>query len=266
MLIRLHTNWFSWIALVIVVISIAVYLLFYYGAASQPAVNSLPPDVAHALEYFNALNSNKTILVPSEYYSLATAYSINGNTVVSNETEYADVLLKNENFSNVNFVLIDMGQLNSLQTLYYSAGIDLNYSIVSFPIDYTVMNLSTTAKNCYDYSNATNAFAFCQFFVLGKRFGNITLANFPASSTLYAINASVYYDGKSMLYLPSDVTSNSTNLKRGVMFVYERLTSFYLPPQLMSTFYGEHMFLPNSTTNTLLDSFGEARVVPLSRA
>ena len=268
MIIRLNVRWLSWIALVVVVILIALYFLFYYGQSSQPTVTELPADVAHALEYFNALNSNKTILVPSEYYSLATAYSINGNKVISNETEYANILLKNENFSNVNFVLIDIGQLNFLQSLYYYAGISLNYSIIPFPISYTITNLSTNAKNCYDYKNATAGFAFCQFFVLGRRFGNITIANFPASSTLYSINASpinasVYYNGKNMFYLPSDVTSNSTGLKHGVIFVYEGLVNLYLPSQLMSTFYGEHMFLPNSTTNNVFDSFGEARVVAL---
>lgn len=261
MLIKLNIKLISWTIFLIAAASVITYIAI--NLPTSPSPTPLPSDVAHALEYFSASNSNKTIIVPSEYYSQAMIYSINNNKIISNDSEYANILLKNRKYPGIDFALIDMNTLNYLPQVYSNAGLLFNYSITAFPAEYTIENLSNSAKNCINYANSTDAFAQCYLFILGSKIGPLALATFPGNSTVDTVNASVFYNGTAMRYVPTAILPNSTNFKTGVMFVYIGLTPLYLPPQLMKTFYGSEMFLPTTIAKNVLDSFGEARVVSL---
>ncbi len=278
MIIKINIKLLSLAAFVILVAAVAGYFLFFYVSASgtQP---QLPSDVAYALEYFNAVNSNKTIIVPSIYYSLAQSYMIKNNRVISNDSEYAQILFNGKRYNNTDFVLMDMNQLNFLKSLYSDAGLPLHYNITVFPSSYAFGNISGNERNCDAYSNSTELFAECQLYVsysvtspgnssqiIANKttdVGYIAVAYFPNDPTLHAINASVFYNGTGMMYVPSAVNPASKDILAGIAFVYENVTTLYLPPKIMETFYGSHMFLPNSTTNQIFDSFGEARVVEM---
>ncbi len=268
MIIRINIKLWSLVAFAVVIVAITSYLFLSYGAGStvQP---QLPSSVAYALEYFNAVNSNKTIIVPSAYYELAQSYMINNNKLISNDSEYAQILFNNKKYNNTNFVLIDIDQLDALDDLYSAANLPLNYTITVFPSSFITGNISNTERNCnvYETNTSNDVFAECQIWVtitspsnssqkINVTDGYVGLATFPNNLT-YAINASVFYNGETMTYLPSFVNSSSSNFLGGVVFVYENLTTFYLPPEIMQTFYGSHMFLPNSTTNVLFDDFGK---------
>ncbi len=263
MIIRFNIKLLLWISFLVVVTVIVSYFLLT-NKPSSTGPSPLPSNVVYALEYFNAANSNSTILVPSEYYTQASLYSINNNKVIENDSEYANILLKNESYPNVNFVLIDMNTLNSLSELYADAGLNLNYSITTFPTTYSITNLSSGDRNCIDYVNKTDMFAQCSLFVFGKRLGPVALVSFPGSSTVDPVNASVFYNGTAMNYIRSAVLSNSTNFRPGVMFVYVNLVTMYLPEELMNTFYGKEMFLPLGMAKNIFDGFGEARTIKLN--
>lgn len=272
MIIKIKPKTVSLVAFVLAVIVVVAFFIFYSGPSTS--IPQLPVNVVQALEYFNAANSNATILVPSIYYTQAATYSINNNKVVANDSEYAGILLGNKTYPGIEFVLLDMGQLNYLNTLYSHLGITPDYNISVLPSTYTITNLSESARNClYYYGSASNWFAECANYaavpnpvntsqILGYvRNGDITLAEIPGYSGILAINASVFYNGTGMTYLPSSINSSSQNFENGVIFVYENLTALYLPQQLMSTFYGKNMFLPRSMVDGVLDGYGEARVV-----
>ena len=243
----------------VLVIALGYYLFLHF---SQRPQYFLPVDIKYALEYFNAVNSNKTIIVPSAYYTYAKALAINGNNVVQNDSLYARLLLGNAPNTGDYYVLIAMSQLDNLSLLYNEAGLAANYSIVPFPITYTKQNLTTGARNCLVYSNSSREFSQCNLYFGGVKAGNISLAIFPSNtSALYTVNASVFYNGEQSVYIPSTISTNSTNLKLGIMFVYENITTLYLPKELMRTFYGREMFLPLAMLNNVVDGYGEARVV-----
>lgn len=278
MIIRLNLKLFSWAVLTVIVLAIVVYILLNINTASS-ASTQLPSDVVHALEYFNAANTNKTIIVPSSYYSQASLYSINNNKVISNDTEYANILFNNKTYPGINFILIEMNQLNFLKQLYSEADLTSSYNLTVFPTVYKFGNLSSSERNCYDYGNNTDAFIECEIYISysipnplnssqkingTKNFGYIALAAFPASSTLYTINASIFYNGQNRTYIASFVNSSEANFLKGLVFVYENVTTFYLSPAIMKTFYGREMFLPSTMLNNVFDSYGEARTIILS--
>ncbi len=268
MLLRINVNLLSFVAVILIVAAAAIYIVFFSGLFNSPAQQQLPQDVQYALEYFNAVNSNKTILVPAMYYNLAKEYAINGNTVIENETEYANILLKNASYPGVDYVLIDMAQLNYLDELYKNAGLALSYNIIEFPVNYTVENLTSDARNCIDFVNSTRGFAQCQLYIGNLKYGPISLVTFPGNNALYTVKGAVFYNGnvyakENSTYLMSDVSSNSTHYKKGIMFVYENIATFYIPSELMSTFYGTEMFLPPPFSKNVTDSYGEARVIGL---
>ncbi len=278
MIIKINIKLLSLAVFIVLAAAVVVYFLFSYTSTGG-VQQQLPSDVAYALEYFNAVNSNKTIIVPSIYYQLAQGYMINNNQVISNDSEYAQILFDGKRYNNTDFVLIDMNQLNFLKSLYSGVGLPLHYNVTVFPSSYVFGNVSRDERNCDAYSNSTELFAECQLYVsysvtnpnnssqiIANKttdVGYIAVAYFPNNPTLYAINASVFYNGTDMVYVPSDVNSTSKDFLAGIAFVYENVTTLYLPPEIMGTFYGSHMFLPNSTTNKILDSFGEARVVAM---
>ncbi len=268
MLFRINVKLASEIAAALIVVLIVVYLIFFSGLFKQTPQQQLPNDVQYALEYFNAANSNATILVPSQYYRLAKQFSINGNSAVENDSEYANVLLDNASYPNIDFVLIDMAQLNDLAALYNRTGRPLSYSIIEFPTNYTVENLTQGSRNCAVFKNATREFAQCELYIGNIKYGPISLAVFPGNDALYTIEGAVFYNGSiytknNATYLPTSIAINGTHSKKGIIFVYENIAVFYLPNTLMSTFYGKEMFMPSPIAANVTDSYGEARVIKL---
>lgn len=268
MLLRINTRLMSIAIAALITVSIIAYLVLFSNLFQQAPQQQLPTDIQYALEYFNAANSNSTILVPSQYYQLAKQFEINGNSIIENDSEYANILLKNASYPGVNYVLIDMAQLNSLADLYNETGSILSFGITEFPINYTIENLTSGAKNCAVFRNSTREFAQCDLYVANARYGPISLAIFPGNDTLYTVKGAVFYSSNicsksNMTYLPSSVATNGTYSKDGIMFVYENVASFYIPGKLLSTFYGREMFMPPSIAVNVTASYGEARVIRL---
>jgi hypothetical protein len=275
MIIKINIKALSWAAFVIAISVLVAYFIFANHTESNSV--QLPADVAYALEYFNAVSSNKTLIVPSIYYDQAVGYAINNNKIIENDSEYANILFENKSYSGINYVLIDMGQLNYLQKLYEAIGLAVPYNITILAPDYRLQNLSQSARECLDYyTNSTNWFAFCESYVNVTiknplnpsqnlsamiALGHVSLGMFPKYTGLLVINASIFYNGINMEYFPSSISKNNSNFQNGIAFVYENLTTFYLPSQIMNTFYGKNMFLPVNMSSGMLDSYGEARVV-----
>ncbi len=250
------------VAIVIVVIVAVVYMFMSNGNTGQQKTVSVPNDVMYALEYFNAVNTNKTILVPSQYYSYAEQLAINGNTVIENDTEYADALLSNNTAGNAQFVLIDMAQLNYLPHLESLSGAP-NFTIVDFSPYFVSASVGSGYKNCSVAESSTDLFGICEL-TLGKAvLGYENIIRLPGASNVSILNASILYNGQNSTYLPSFANSSSLGFVNGVVFAYQNVTSIYLPSDLMSTFYGREMFLPIHYLNNVLDSYGEARVISL---
>ncbi len=253
-------------AAAVVIMVTAVYLLSGYIFPHAGPALILPANVTYALEYFNAVNSNKTILVPSAYYDLAKALAINGNKVVQNNTEYAGILLENKTYPNINFVLIDMEQLDGLKSLYADIGRTLDYNVTVFPSTYHIGNLSNSERNCLIYGNRSDMFAQCDLYFISVKVGSAAFAVFPGNPTIYEVNRSVFYNASAPSYSMdvSTARANSSAKKQGTVFVYEGLITLYLPKSLMSTFYGTEMFMPAFALNNVFDNFGEARIISLS--
>ena len=250
------------IAMIIVIATVAVYLVFFSNGGNQPNQVSAPADVKYALEYFNAVNSNKTILVPSQYYSYAEQLSINGNGAVENDTEYADILFSNGTPSNAQFILIDMAQLNDLPYLERLSTAP-NFTIVDFSPDFVNANIGSSYKNCSIAENSADFFGICEL-TFGKTvLGYENIVRLPGSSTISIVNASILYNGHNSTYLPSFANSSSVGLLKGVVFAYKNVANIYLSPEFMATFYGREMFLPYYTLSNVLASYGEARVIAL---
>lgn len=250
------------------VIALIVYFFFFTGAPQNQPPQAMPQSIAYALEYFNAVNSNKTIIVPSAYYPYAEALAINNNRVIENDTEYARILLNDSHYAGVDYVLIDMAQLNNMSALFEKAGVHAAWNVTEFNKTYYIANLSTgankTYRNCFVYGNATDVFDECQLFVSSLRIGDVALASFPRSSTICSINASIFYNGVNSTYIPSVASPNSTCFERGLMFVYQGVAAFYMSPSISQTFYGREMFMPYNMLRNVLDNYGEARVVSLN--
>ena len=251
------------IAIVIVVAVTVSYLVFFNGSGgSQPNQTSVPIDVRYALEYFNAVNSNQTILVPSQYYSYAEQLAINGNRAVENDTEYADILLSNASASNAGFILIDMAQLNSLPYLERLSNAP-NFTVIDFSTNFVSASIGSSYKNCSIAENSIDLFGICELTFDKAVLGYENVVRLPGSSSISIVNASILYNGHNSTYFPSFANSSSIGLLKGVVFAYENVTNLYLPPGLMATFYGSEMFLPYNKLSNVLDSYGEARIVSL---
>ena len=253
-------TYFLWI-LIAVIIILAVALFFVKLHKSTAVnVNSIPLSIQYALEYFNAAESNSTLLVPSQYYSAAKGLSINNNRVIQNNSLYYSVLFNNATLPEGYYVLMDMGNISSLP------------DITTFSYNFTVRNLSSSLQNCEIASSKTDAFAVCSIYsnvsvpVLNNtvtkkiNLGVGTFAVFPGNSTLVELNSTIVYNGKNSTYLRS-IRLNNTAFFGGSMFLYDNITAFYLSPRALQTFYGREMFFPNSTLKNVLDNFYSVRIV-----
>ncbi len=244
---------------IVVLVVVILAVLFIKPNHSQTAFG-LPQSIQYALEYFNAVNTNSTVLVPQEYYSAAKSLSINNNNVVSNSTEYNSILFGNATLPKGEFILIDMSQLSYLSNSSSSALSGLTKNLTQYSVNYTVENLTSAERNCLYFNGSGDSMALCQFYLDGIRIGRLTLVSFPGSSA-YIANASVIYNGENYTYIPSDINSSSTNFVSGIDFIYGGNFNVYLPKALMSTFYGREMFLPQNMLNNVVDSIGEARII-----
>lgn len=259
---RIRLNLFTLSAIVLaIIVMILVYYLLHMGTTQQNA-QALPHDVRYALEYFNAMNSNSTILVPSEYYNAALSLAINGNHVIQNDYEYAQMLLANKDYNNTGFVLIDMAQLNNLYYLEYLSKTS-NFSIINFSANFVSGSFGSSYKNCSVASSRIDLFAICQLSLGNTVLGYENVISLPNSNSFSIVNESILYNGYNSSYVYSDISLNSSGLIDGAVFLYKNVTTLYLPQNLLDTFYGREMFSPYYTLNNVLDNYGEARVIRL---
>jgi hypothetical protein len=251
-----------YVAIILAVIVIAALVYEFFPRTSSSG--SLPPDVIYSIEFFNAVSQNKTIMVPTQYYTLAKQFSINGNSVIENQTEYANILLRNETYPGIDFVLIDMGQLDNLSELSSLAGVQ-DPSVTQFSATAESLNISSDYRDCLVYNSSVDEFAECNLFIGGTKVGDVGIARFPGAYNVSITNASVLYNGTHRVYLLSDASYNSTNFKSGLVFAYDGVATFYMPHSLMESFYGKEMFLPAGLLgNSVLDEYGESRVIRLN--
>ena len=246
----------------IAVIIILAIALFFISSHKQNAIttNSIPESVQYALEYFNAVKSNSTILVPSQYYTAAKDLAINNNKAVENNSLYYSVLFNNSKLPSGYYILIDMGNISKLPDITF------------FPYNFTARNLSASLQDCDIASSNTRAFAICSIYsnisipILNKtvnkkiNLGFGTFAAFPGNSTLIEINSTILYNGENSTYIKSIRLNNSVFLN-GSIFLYENTTAFYLSPKALETFYGREMFLPNTTLKNVVANFYSTRIV-----
>ncbi len=249
-----------WVMLIVIVILAALLGFLHFNRPNVQTTSSLPSSIQYSLEYFNAANQNKTLLVPSQYYKAAEDYSINDNKVVENNSLYSLVLFGGVTLPQNYDVLIDISNAS-----YFS-------DLIFFPINFTLINLSLSLKDCYVASNKTRGFAICEIYsnitlpVLNGtsrnetvKIGEGTFVNFP-NSTSSEINNTIIYDGLNRESV-SSLKINGTQFYNGVMFVYDNITAFYLSEKDMETFYGREMFLPNSTLKNVVANFGSVRII-----
>ncbi|MCL4376171.1 hypothetical protein M1558_01615 [Candidatus Parvarchaeota archaeon] len=251
-----------WILLVVIIILIALFAFVKLNKApTTVSTSSIPSSIQYALEYFNAAYKNETILVPSQYYTAAKALSINGNSVVENDTLYNSILFGSAKLPKGYNILIDMENASALP------------SFIPFPYNLTSENISDSLRNCEVASSKTDLFAVCSIYsnitvpVLNGtnitksiNLGFGTFAAFPNSTSLYEINGTIAYNGQNTTYIPS-VRINNTGFYGGSMFLYENQTAFYLSQSDLNTFYGKEMFLPNSTLKNVIANFFSARII-----
>lgn len=248
------------ILLVVVVIVLAAFAYYFFLSGHISAAPQTPADVRYALEYFNAVESNKTIIVPPSYYKIASELAINGNKVVSDAAEYAGILFGNKSLPKRDFILVDMAQLDQLGSLSKASGLNLSYDIVSFPPSYYQANLSNSERNCLVYKNVSSYFAFCGVYLDNVKIAYIGMIKFPGSSTEYEINSTVFYNGIHR-YLFKSIATNNSNEKHGIALVYQNITTLYFPQNITKTFFGKEMLLPSSELNNVFDNYGEARII-----
>ena len=77
-----------WALAALVVLLLIVFVFVTLHKTSTAVSSSLPTSIQYTLEYFNAARQNSTLLVPSQYYTAARDYSINGNNVIENNSLY----------------------------------------------------------------------------------------------------------------------------------------------------------------------------------
>ncbi len=255
MKIRIRFSYLFVGVILLVALAVVFVILHFVGTSGQSGQTYLPLAVQYALEYFNAATANKTLLVPSQYYSAAEALAINNNVVVSNQTLYNSVLFGSGVLPQNEYILIDMGALSGLQP---------PLSVTAFPTNYTTGNLSSSLRNCVLYRNSTDAMALCSVYpsnLSNAVLGNALVATFPGASSITYINSTILYNGTGSLYVPSYVNPTTAGFKNGTMFIYENTSSFYVPYRLMKTFYGREMFLPAHILGNVFANFYDARIV-----
>ncbi|MEM0143164.1 MAG: hypothetical protein QXL94_04335 [Candidatus Parvarchaeum sp.] len=251
-----------WLLIAIIVILVVVFVSVKLTSNNKViAVNSIPYSIQYALEYFNAAYSNSTLLVPSQYYSAAESFSINGNKAVENNTLYDSILFGDAKLPAGYKILIDMENITSLP------------SLIEFPYNFTSANLSNSLRDCQVARSKTDAFALCSIYSnvtvpiyngtyvnksIDLGFGTFTV--FPNSTSLYEINGTITYDGQNTTYVPS-VRINNTGFYNGTIFLYEGKFAFYLSTSDLKTFYGREMFLPNSTLKNVVANFFSTRII-----
>ena len=249
-----------WALAALVVLLLIVFVFVTLHKTSTAVSSSLPPSIQYALEYFNAARQNSTLLVPSQYYTAARDYSINGNNVIENNSLYYSILFGNTPLPKGYNILIDMSNLSGLSGL------------INFPYNFTTKNLSGSLRNCQVAGSKIDAFAVCAIYsnvsvpafnktinkTLTLGFG--TFVAFPNTSALSEINATIAYNGQNRTYIKS-VRINGTAFADGIMFLYENTAAFYVPPGALNTFYGREIFLPNSTLKNVVDNFFTARII-----
>ncbi len=249
-----------WILIAVIVILIVFFAFVKLHKTTVTSVTSVPSSIQYSLEYFNAAEQNTTLLVPSQYYQAAKGFSINGNSVVENNTLYYSILFNNTPVPKGYNILLDMGNISMLP------------GVVPFSYNFTTGNISSSLKGCLIASSKTDAFFVCDVYAnvslnISNKIVNTpvkvglgTFAIFPNNSTIVELNSTIVYNGENSSYIPS-VRLNSTAFLNGDIFLYQNTTAFYLSTAALGTFYGREMFLPNSTIKNVIDNFYSVRIV-----
>jgi hypothetical protein len=257
--LRIPTSFLK-VLIVVVVLLVIIFAFVTLHKTNTATTSSLPYSVQYALEYFNAVKQNSTLLVPSQYYTAARDFAINNNKVVENNSLYYSVLFSNVSLPSGYNILLDMANVSNLPDATF------------FPYNFTAKNLSSSLKNCEIASSNTDAFAVCSIYsnisvpVLNRNvtrevnLGFGTFVAFPNNPTLSEVNSTIVYNGENRSSFPSRLLNHTTFLN-GSMFLYQNTFAFYLSPADLGTFYGREMFLPNSTLKNVIDNFLTTRIV-----
>lgn len=249
-----------WVLIAAIVILVVVFAFVKLHSSQTTATAALPMGIRYALEYFNAVKSNATLLVPSQYYAAAKDFSVNGNKAVENSSLYYSVLFNDTSLPKGYYILLDMENVTALP------------DIIAFPYNFTLSNISSSLRDCDIARSDTEALSVCDVYsnvslnisnvTVNRdiRVGSVTFATFPGNSTLTEINSTIVYNGQNRTNIPS-VRLNDTAFMNGSIFIYVNNAAFYLSSQALGTFYGREMFLPNSTLKNVFDNFFTTRIV-----
>ncbi len=251
----------SYILIGMVVVVLIILALIFIKPTHSTAAVSMPYGVQYSLEYFNAVNTNSTILVPQRYYAYAEALAINNNLVVANDTLYNKILFGNATLPKNEYILIDMPELSYLSNGSIPGYPYLTKNLTAYPVNYTIENLTADERDCADFSQVNASMALCNFYLDGIDIGKITLLSFPGVSGTYIANSTVLYNGENYTYLPSRINPNSTDFLGGIDFIYDGNFNIYIPKAIMDTFYGREMFLPENMSGNVVSNIEDARII-----